>query len=124
MTTATHTTTELVDRYIAMWNETDADRRRDLITRAWTRTGAYVDPLMEAAGPEQLSAMVEGVQARFPDARFSRTSDVDAHHDRLRFTWSLGPANGAPIVGGLDVGVVAGDKLETITGFLDSVPGA
>jgi hypothetical protein len=120
----TPTVTELVDRYIDMWNETDAERRRALIVRTWTPTGAYVDPLMEAAGPEQISAMVEGVQARFPEARFSRTSDVDAHHDRLRFSWSLGPAGGAPIVGGLDVGVVAGGKLETITGFLDGAPGA
>ena len=28
--------TELVDRYIAMWNETDGGRRRALIARVWT----------------------------------------------------------------------------------------
>ena len=28
--------TDLIDRYIAMWNETDAERRRALIARTWT----------------------------------------------------------------------------------------
>ncbi|MEO8114978.1 MAG: nuclear transport factor 2 family protein [Phenylobacterium sp.] len=117
------TVTDLVDRYIATWNETDAARRLALVERTWTNAGAYLDPLMQAAGPEAISAMVGGVQARFPEARMTRTSDVDAHHDRVRFSWSLGPDDGAPIVGGLDVGVVTAGKLEAITGFIDSVPG-
>ena len=115
--------TQLVDRYIDMWNETDPARRRDIIARTWTDGGAYVDPLMQAAGREAIDAMVGGVQARFPGARFTRTSDVDAHNDRCRFSWSLG-ADGAPIAAGLDVGVIAAERLETITGFIDAAPGA
>ena len=30
--------TDLIDRYIAVWNETDAAARRDLIARTWTPT--------------------------------------------------------------------------------------
>ena len=33
--------TDLIDRYIAIWNETDAARRRDLIARTWTEDAAY-----------------------------------------------------------------------------------
>src|SRR2546429_182127 len=44
--------TELIDRYIAMWNETDAARRRDLIAKTWTHTGRYLDPVMQGKGPE------------------------------------------------------------------------
>jgi hypothetical protein len=29
---------ELVDRYIAMWNETDAGRRRGLIAKVWAES--------------------------------------------------------------------------------------
>ena len=32
---STETTTALVDRYIAMWNETEAASRRALIERTW-----------------------------------------------------------------------------------------
>ncbi|MGA2128632.1 MAG: hypothetical protein ABSG76_21075, partial [Xanthobacteraceae bacterium] len=28
--------TELIDRYVAMWNETDASSRRNLLSRTWS----------------------------------------------------------------------------------------
>ena len=34
---------ELVVRYIAAWNERDAERRRDLIAKTWTADGTYID---------------------------------------------------------------------------------
>jgi hypothetical protein len=32
--------TQLIDRYIAMWNETDAERRRTLIAETWTENAS------------------------------------------------------------------------------------
>jgi hypothetical protein len=116
--------TDLIDRYIAMWNETDAKRRRDLIARVWSENASYLDPLMQGEGHSGIDAMVNGVQERFPGHRFRRTSDVDAHHDRVRFAWELAPEKGPALVSGIDFGVVAGDRLQAITGFLDQVPAA
>ena len=82
---------EVVDRYIATWNETDPARRRELIERTWTEDGQYLDPLIAGEGQEGIDAMIEAVQARFPGYRFRRTSEIDAHHDRVRFSWELGP---------------------------------
>ncbi|HZD25297.1 MAG TPA: nuclear transport factor 2 family protein [Alphaproteobacteria bacterium] len=116
--------TELIDRYIAVWNETDPARRRELIALTWTETAHYVDPLMEGDGPAGIDAMVAGVQERFPDHRFRLAGEVDAHHDRVRFGWELAPEGGEPLVAGIDFGVIAADgRLQTITGFLDLVPG-
>jgi hypothetical protein len=115
---------DLIDRYIAMWNETDAKSRRDLITRTWSETASYLDPLMQGDGHAGIDAMVHGVQQRFPGHRFRRTSDVDAHHDRVRFTWELAADGGAVLVSGIDFGVIAGDRLQAITGFLDQAPAA
>ena len=112
----------LIDRYFAVWNETDAARRSDLIVQTWTEDAAYLDPLMEGAGYAGIDAMVGGVQAQFPGHIFRLTSPVDAHHDRVRFTWELGPANGAALVKGTDFGVIVGDRLQSITGFLDQAP--
>jgi hypothetical protein len=115
--------TDLIDRYIAMWNETDAARRRELIARTWTDTASYLDPMLQGEGQAGIDAMVQGVQARFPGHRFRRTSEVDAHHDRVRFSWALVTEGGAALVTGTDVGVVAADgRLQTITGFLDQAP--
>ena len=38
---------DLVDRYFAMWNETNAVRRRDIIAHTWTETATYLDPMLE-----------------------------------------------------------------------------
>jgi hypothetical protein len=116
--------TELIDRYIAMWNETDAERRRDLIAKTWTKTGSYLDPVMQGEGPAGLDAMVRGVQERFPGHKFRRTSEVDSHHDRIRFAWELAADGGLAVVGGTDFGILSEGRLQAITGFFDQAPAA
>jgi hypothetical protein len=117
-------TVSLIDRYIAMWNALDTEDRRDLIAGAWAESGRYIDPLMEGQGHAGIDAMVAGVQARFPGHRFRRTSEVDAHNGRVRFGWELAAEGEAPLVRGVDFGVLADDgRLQSITGFLDQVPG-
>lgn len=115
---------QIVDRYFAVWNEADAARRRELITRTWTEDATYVDPLMRGDGHDGIGAMVEGVQAQFPGYRFRRSGTVDAHNDRVRFGWELGPDDGPPVAGGVDFGVIAGDRLASVTGFLEFAPSA
>ena len=114
--------TDIVDRYIVIWNETDDERRRNLIARTWTEDSTYLDPLMRGEGRIGIDAMIRGVQAQFPGLLFRRTSEVDAHNDHLRFAWELGPEGGAALAGGVDFGVIVGDRLQTITGFLDFAP--
>src|SRR5262250_508626 len=114
--------TDLVDRYIAIWNETDDERRRNLIARTWTEDSTYLDPLMGGEGRSGIDAMIRGVQAQFPGLLFRRTSEVDAHNDCVRFAWELGPEGGPALAGGVDFGVIVGDRLQTITGFLDFAP--
>ena len=114
--------TDLVERYIAIWNETDAERRRDLIAQTWTEDSTYVDPLMRGEGRTGINDMIEGVQTQFPGLKFRRTTDVDAHNDRIRFAWELGPEGGPALAGGVDFGVVIDNQLQAITGFIDFAP--
>lgn len=114
--------TDLIDRYIAGWNETDGPRRRDLLVQTWTEDAVYVDPLMRGEGRTGIDAMIQGVQTQFPGFRFRRTTDVDTHNDRVRFGWELGPEGSAALAGGVDFGIVAEGRLQAITGFLDFAP--
>ena len=50
--------TDLVDRYIAIWNETDDERRRDLIARTWTEDSTYLDPMVRGEGRGGIDAMI------------------------------------------------------------------
>ncbi|MET4701593.1 ketosteroid isomerase-like protein [Constrictibacter sp. MBR-5] len=116
---------DLIDRYIAAWNETDAGRRRDLIARTWTEDATYVDPLMRGDGAAGIDAMIAGVQAQFPGWRFARLGTVDAHGDRVRFAWVLGPANADAPIAGTDFAVLSPDgRLAAVTGFIDRMPAA
>jgi hypothetical protein len=78
---------------------------------------------MRGDGRAGIDAMIQGVQAQFPGFQFRRTSEVDGHNDRVRFAWELGPEGGPALAGGVDFGVIAGDCLHAITGFLDFAPG-
>ena len=113
--------TELTDRYFAMWNETDLARRSDIIAQTWTENATYIDPLISGVGHDGIDAMVQAVQTQFAGHQFHRTGAVDAHHDRIRFSWELAPEGGPAIAYGTDFGVVAEDgRLQMITGFLDA----
>lgn len=115
-------TTTLVDDYLAAWNATDADARRTLIGRVFTDDATYVDPQAEVAGAAAIDGLIAAVQEQFPGFVFTLAAGPDAHHDRVRFSWHLGPADGAPIALGLDVATVAPDgRLQAVTGFLEPV---
>jgi hypothetical protein len=114
---------EVVDTYLAMWNETDVDRRAELIATAWVEAGHYSDPLLEAKGRPELSTMVDGLQAQFPDHTFTRTSGVDLHHGLARFGWQLAGPDGTVVIAGIDIAALAEDgKIARIAGFFGDLP--
>ena len=118
--------TQLAEKYIAMWNETDPSARRVLIDEVWSTGGRYIDPLAEVAGRDQIDAVIAAAQDQFAGMTFRLAGPVDAHHDQARFTWHLGPAGAAePVVVGFDVAVLnGGGQIRSVYGFLDQVPAA
>jgi hypothetical protein len=116
---------EIVERYLAAWNETDAVKRRSLVDGLWAADASYTDPLADAHGRAEIDGLIGAVQQQFPEFVFTLGGAVDAHHDQARFSWHLGPAGAAePVVIGFDVAVLDGDgQLRSVYGFLDKVPG-
>jgi hypothetical protein len=115
--------TQLAERYIATWNETDPLARRALVDDLWSEDGRYTDPLADVAGPDQIDSVIAAVQAQFGGMTFRLAGPVDAHHDQARFTWELGPDGSDAVVVGFDVAQrdTAG-RLALVLGFLDKVP--
>ena len=113
---------ELIDRYLAAWNETEPAARRDLIARTYAEDARYLDPKLSAEGHAGIDTMVQTVHGMFPGHRFTRLGPADAHHDRLRFGWAFGPvAGGPPVVTGVDFATLAPDgRLAAVTGFFDA----
>lgn len=116
---------DLVERYLAAWNERDPRKRGDLIAKTYAEDATYTDPHREGAGHGGLSTMIEAVHAMFPDAyRFRLASDVESHHDRLRFRWEAGGTPDAPLhFGGTDFATLSADgRIQSVTGFTDFAP--
>jgi hypothetical protein len=116
----THTTdiTATVDAYLSAWNERDPQRRAELIERAWSERGRLIDPPLAADGHAAISDMASAMHEHYAGHGFRRTTDVDAHHDQLRFAWELVGPDGAVALTGLDVGELAPDgRLQRVTGF-------
>ena len=114
-------TTQTVQSYIAMWNETDADERRELVAQTVTEDASYLDPVMAGAGIDGISEMIGGAQQQFPGHRFELAFGPDVHHDHARFAWRLlAPNGGGTVVGGVDFAALAEDgRMRTVTGFLE-----
>jgi hypothetical protein len=112
----------IASRYIDLWNERSADRRRAMLSQHWTRDAKYVDPLMSGDGHDGVEALIAGVQARFPDFRFQLIGRPNGFGEHLRFSWGLGPDGADSPIKGTDFAVVQDGKIRSITGFLDQVP--
>ncbi|MFD9950573.1 nuclear transport factor 2 family protein [Nonomuraea sp. NPDC059023] len=114
---------ELVKRYLAAWNQTDAEARRAELAEVFADDAVYTDPLVSVRGRDGLDATIAAVQGQFGGLVFSLGGPVDAHHDIARFTWHLGPEGGEPLAIGFDVAVIGEDgRIARVLGFLDKVP--
>jgi len=114
--------TQIIQNYIAVWNETDPSRRDALLAEGWTDDAVYVDPLMQGEGRSQISDLIGAVHDRFPGFRFTLDRAVDSYRDRIRFTWTLGPENEPDMIKGTDFCIVENGRLKAVTGFLDKLP--
>jgi len=114
---------DVIERYIASWNQTDPQLRRKLVDEVWAQDATYIDPLAEAHGRDAIDATIAAVQAQFPGLTFTLLDSVDTHHRQARFTWGLGPDGAEPLVVGFDVAVADSEgRLTSVLGFLDKVP--
>jgi hypothetical protein len=115
---------QVADRYIATWNETNAERRMALLREHWSADANYVDPMASVTGVMDISKLIGSVHERFPEFRFALTGRPDGHGDHTRFTWSLGPNGTQPPIEGSDVVSLNQDRIVSVIGFLDKVPQA
>ena len=58
--------------------------------------------MLRGDGRDGIDAMIKAVHEKYPGHKFTRTSDVDSHNDRARFSWELAPDGGPFLVKGID----------------------
>jgi len=82
----------IVDRYVAMWNEPDIDKRRLAIVELWAPDAQHLAKRHDCRG----YAMIEDRVTRSYDASvapginiFRHAGNIDAHHNIVRFNWHM-----------------------------------
>ncbi|RQO46231.1 hypothetical protein DBV14_22380 [Variovorax sp. KBW07] len=91
---------ELADRYVAVWNETDAGARRDAIASLWTPEGEHFVRTLQAKGYEALEQRVTSSHeknVRDGGFRFIATGDAQLLRNTLMFHWQMVPTGGGPV---------------------------
>ena len=128
--TQTNRAAKMADRYIALWNEPDADRRRGTIAALWTEDGRHVlqppqdirgiaaqpgiglAAILEARGREEIEARVTNAHEHWVAAeglRFRRRDDAEQLGDVLKFHWEALDKDGELFAAGLHFLVLAAD---------------
>ncbi|SFF63200.1 SnoaL-like domain-containing protein [Duganella sp. CF458] len=111
---------QIVEQYLAAWNERNAEARLTRVVAAFAPEASYQDPLMQGAGHAAIDAMIAGAQGHFPGHRFELAGTPDSHGDVLRFSWTLAEPGSEAVAKGTDFAVVAADgRLRSVTGFID-----
>jgi len=97
----------LAERYVAVWNETDPDRRRRQIAQLWAPDGLHYVGEREARGYEALERRITGSHdknVRDGGYRFRAANDARAPRDIVTFDWEMLPSGRDEVVArGLEV---------------------
>ncbi len=133
---------ELADRYVALWNEPDAERRRAAIAALWSEDGVHVlqppEDIREAAaapglgltatldarGHAALEVRATSAYEQFiapGEFSFRRRDNVARLGDVVKFNWEMVSGNGEVAGAGLEFLVLGPDgRIRTDYQFIES----
>ena len=127
---SSRTAAELAEKYLALWNEPDADRRRRTIAELWTEDGRHIlqppqeiraiaarpglamTAILEARGCEEIEARAASAYEHWVGSEglsFRRRDDAEQLGDVLKFHWEALDKDGELFAVGLHVLVLAAD---------------
>jgi hypothetical protein len=120
----------LAEKYLALWNEPDADRRRRMIAELWTEDGRHIlqppqeiraiaarpglalTATLEARGHEEIEARAAGAYEHWVGSEglsFHGRDDAERLADVVKFHWEAVAKDGQVIAVGLVLLVLAAD---------------
>lgn len=132
---------ELAERYVAVWNEPDAETRRKAIQELWTEDGLHlleppeeivkraeeigVTATLEARGHEELVRRVTRAYDEFVAPGqfvFRPHGEAAALQDMVKLRWEMVPAGGGEVLAvGIDLLLLAPDgRIRTDYQFIEA----
>ena len=117
---------EIIDAYDAAWNEADAAARVHQLERSLSDDAELIDPTGHYRGRAAVADRIAGFGERFPGARVTITSGVDAHHGFARYSWRITGSDGSTLLEGIDVVEQSehDERLRRVVMFFGALPPA
>jgi len=121
---------EMAEKYIALWNEPDADRRRRMISELWTEDGRHIlqppqeiraiaaqpgiamTAILKAQGYEEIAARAASVYEHWVGSEglsFRARDDADRLGDVVKLHWEAVAKDRTVLAVGLSFLVLAAD---------------
>ena len=131
---------QLVERYAAVWNEPDAERRRQAVNQLWTEDAVHVlqppqavrqaaaalavEATFQARGHRELQERVARAYREFVapgEYTFRARPDAARLGDVVKFRWEMVARNGEVAAVGLEFVTLAADgRIRTDHQFIES----
>ncbi|WP_240675062.1 nuclear transport factor 2 family protein [Cellulomonas endophytica] len=111
----TTTTDELMRAtLLEVFSEGDPERRMAAIRRTYTEDVVFSDAEGRVRGHEALSAKVQEILDGAQGLEFRASGEPYTVQDLGYLAWELGPEGGAPVVRGVDMGLVRDGLLAAV----------
>jgi hypothetical protein len=113
-----------IGRYVEMWHERDAARRRELVAALFALDAENFNQRSAPRGLDEIVARVTRAHDEWVAQKnhvFEPTGNTASHHHLVKFFWRMRPASGGPAVSvGLDVFVLDDTgKIRTLYQFIE-----
>lgn len=84
--------TELAERYVSMWNETDPRQRGKVIRELWAEDGMECTKFRLTRGHTELESRITASHeknVRDAGCRFVLLGNADRNHDAVKLNWKM-----------------------------------
>ena len=104
------------------WNERDLDQIRVHVDKCIAENIVFADPSNFIHGKDEFTEMIKRFRVGYPESAVKRTSGLDSHNNRYRYSWEIYVGE-MLIVKGFDVAQVNEKELiERVDGFFGDLP--
>ncbi len=94
---------EFLATFVRAWLTDDAAERRRSLEQCWADDGVFIQRNSVAEGRDALAETIEQGIRNWPTGATIPTSDVEEHHNWLRYRWKIVGGDGAVYAEGLHV---------------------
>lgn len=115
--------TQHIDTMLSGWNTRDEGALRQVVDASLSDDLEFCDPDNDIRGHAAFIEMVKAFWAKHGECEISRSSGIDAHHDRARYAWSIKWPDGR-IFEGFDAVALdpSSGKVRRVDGFFGQLP--